>query len=185
MKTPRLETERLVLREIRATDTSAIFDGWMQDEAVARYMLWDASSEIGAAKEFVELELGQIGNPQWFRWLIFLRGTEQLIGTCLVFFNTEEDPAHWDISYNLGRQYWGQGFALEAMEAAMRFAVERLGMTVCITTLPGKTALRQSFCTSWDFATKRRSPMCAAAVWSPKASAVVLRRNENFEKGSG
>ena len=67
MKTPRLETERLVLREIRATDTSAIFDGWMQDEAVARYMLWDASSEIGTAKEFVELELGQIGNPQWFR----------------------------------------------------------------------------------------------------------------------
>lgn len=56
-----------MLREIRATDTSAIFDGWMQDEAVARYMLWDASSEIGTAKEFVELELGQIGNPQWFR----------------------------------------------------------------------------------------------------------------------
>lgn len=134
MKTPRLETKRLSLREIRETDTRPIFDCWMQDDAVARYMLWEASSESSAAAEFVEFELGQIENPQWFRWLIFLRETRQLIGTCLVYFNTEDNPAHWDISYNLGRQYWGQGFAFEAMEAAMGFAVEQLDMTVCITT---------------------------------------------------
>lgn len=38
MKTPRIETDRLLLREIQETDTNDIFNCWMQDEEVSRYM---------------------------------------------------------------------------------------------------------------------------------------------------
>lgn len=36
MKTPRMETERLLLREVQETDVNDIFECWMQDEDVAR-----------------------------------------------------------------------------------------------------------------------------------------------------
>ena len=38
MKTPRIHTDRLLLREIYETDVNDIFGCWMQDEDVSRYM---------------------------------------------------------------------------------------------------------------------------------------------------
>lgn len=99
MITPKLETDRLILREIHSDDTEAIFNCWMQDENVSRYMQWKASNDINAAKEFVKFELENLENDKWNRWIISLKSTNEIIGTCLIFFN--DDEGHWDISYNL------------------------------------------------------------------------------------
>ena len=53
MKTPVIETERLILREIHKDDVDDIFSCWMQDEEVSRYMWWKASDDIAEAKNFV------------------------------------------------------------------------------------------------------------------------------------
>lgn len=67
-------------------------------------MCWKASPDINETKEFVRLELGSVEQDTWNRWIIVLRQTEEIIGTCLIFFNEEEN--NWDISYNLGKRYW-------------------------------------------------------------------------------
>ena len=134
MKTPRIETDRLLLREIQETDVKDIFNCWMQDEDVSRYMWWKASSDITEAQKFVEFELSQIENSRWKRWIIELKETKEVIGTCLVFYNEDDNKNHWDISYNLGRQFWGNGYITEAMKAVLRFAEKELDMKECITT---------------------------------------------------
>ncbi|MGN0491236.1 GNAT family N-acetyltransferase [Ruminococcus sp.] len=130
----RIETDRLILREIQKSDVEAIFDCWMQDEDVSGYMWWKNSSDISKSQEFVEFELQQIANEKWQRWIIILKETEEIIGTCLIFYNDEDNENHWDISYNLGKKYWGKGYATEAMKAVMKFAQTELGMKECITT---------------------------------------------------
>ena len=87
MKTPRIETNRLLLREIQETDINDIFSCWMQDEDVSRYMWWKASCDIVETQSFVQFELEQIENEKWNRWIIVLRETGKIIGTCLVFYN--------------------------------------------------------------------------------------------------
>lgn len=134
MKTPRIETDRLLLREIQETDVNDIFGCWMQDENVSRYMCWKASYDIAETQSFVRFELEQIENEKWNRWIIVLRETGQIVGTCLVFFNEDDAENHWDISYNLGKKYWGKGYITEAMKAVMQFAEIELGMEECITT---------------------------------------------------
>ena len=57
-RTPRIETSRLLLREIQETDAKEIFDCWMQDEDVSRYMCWKASCDIAETENFVQFELG-------------------------------------------------------------------------------------------------------------------------------
>lgn len=131
MITPRLETDRLLLREIHSYDTETIFKCWMQDEEVSRYMWWKASDDINEAKEFVKFELGNLENDKWNRWIIVLKDTKEMIGTCLVFFN--EDEGHWDISYNLGRNFWGNGYITEAMNAVMKYAIEEMKVRKFIT----------------------------------------------------
>lgn len=122
MITPKLETNRLTLREIHSDDVEAIFNCWMQDENVSKYMWWKASDDINEAKEFVEFELKNLKNDKWNRWIILLKSTNEIIGTCLIFFNDGE--GYWDISYNLGRKFWGNGYVTEAMSTVIKYAVE-------------------------------------------------------------
>lgn len=134
MITPRIETNRLLLREIQETDVDDIFDCWMQDEDVSRYMWWKASNDIAEVQKFVKFELGQIEHDKWYRWIIILRETGQIIGTCMIFYNEDDREKHWDISYNLGKKYWGNGFITEAMKEVIQFAEIELGMKECVTT---------------------------------------------------
>jgi len=130
LKTPRLETKRLLLRAVKSDDVDSIYKCWMQDEDISRYMCWKASSDIEDTKKFVKYELTQIENNQWNRWIIILKETAAVIGTCLVFYNEAE--CNWDISYNLGKKYWGNGYALEAMKKVLAYASQKLGMRECI-----------------------------------------------------
>lgn len=134
MKTPRLETERLLLRVMQEDDTKEIFDCWLQDEEVAKYMCWKPFKKIEEALEFVAFEMGQIENEKWNRWIISLKETQEIIGTCLVFYNEDDVEHHWDISYNLGRKFWGKGYVTEAMKRVMQFAESELGMRECVTS---------------------------------------------------
>lgn len=127
-----LETERLVLRKIQKEDVVPIFECWMQDEDVSRYMWWKASKDISETEEFVQFELGNLDNDMWNRWIIIVKGTKEIIGTCLIFWN--EEDGHFDISYNLGKKYWGKGYTTEAMARAMRYGTEVLGVKEYITS---------------------------------------------------
>lgn len=138
MKTPRLETERLILRPVRADDAAETFDCWMRDEEVSRYMLWNASNDIRDAESFVEYELAELENSLWNRWMIVLKSSGKLIGTCLLFYN--EDERHWDISYNLGTAFWGKGYTTEAMQTVMEFAAEELNVTQIETSYAKENA---------------------------------------------
>ena len=130
MFTPKLETERLMLRQIKTEDVDAIFNCWMQDEDVSRYMYWKASKDIKETQEFIRYELGNIENDKWYRWIIVLKQTDEIIGTCLIYYNDEEN--NWDISYNLGKMYWGKGYITEAMHQVMEYAINKLTIKECI-----------------------------------------------------
>lgn len=130
MKTPELLTERLRLRAVCAADVQPVFACWMQDEEVSRYMCWSASDDPHEAENFVRFELDNVSSDSWKRWMIELRQTGELIGTCLIFRN--EEAGCWDISYNLGRKYWGFGYATEAMRCALDYAIAALGLRECI-----------------------------------------------------
>jgi len=132
MVTPKLETERLILRQIKNADVDAIFNCWMQDEDISKYMYWKASKDRKEAQEFVQFELGNLENDKWNRWIILLKQTDEIIGTCLIYFNDEEN--NWDISYNLGKKYWGKGYITEAMQRVMEYAINELSIKECIAS---------------------------------------------------
>lgn len=130
MITPKLETDRLILRQIKNEDIEAIFNCWTKDEDVSRYMCWKASKDIIKTQEFVQFEISNLENEKWNRWIIVLKDIDEIIGTCLIFFN--DDESNWDISYNLGKKYWGKGYITEAMHRVMEYAIGELNIKECI-----------------------------------------------------
>lgn len=124
MNTPRLETERLVLRTFTKEDVNDVFKGWETDPDVAKYMMWESHNDINRTKEWLEMEIGRISDKDWFRWAIEEKATGRLIGTCLIYYNETEDS--FVVGYNLSKVYWNKGFTTEAMQEVLRFAKEEL-----------------------------------------------------------
>ena len=70
MKTPELETERLLLRTFRETDVEAVFYGWENDAEVAKYMFWASHNDIEKTKQWINSEMGKIDKDDWYRWAL-------------------------------------------------------------------------------------------------------------------
>lgn len=127
MKTPTLETDRLLLRPFTYEDSEDVFTCWESDPDVAKYMFWTSHNDIGKTKEWISFEIGQIEEDDWYRFALVLKETNELIGTGLIYFEEEVDS--WEIGYNLGKKYWGKGYTTEAMKQIISFAQEELGIT--------------------------------------------------------
>ena len=126
MNTPILNTERLILRPFKSEDTQSVFECWESDPEVAKYMFWTSHNDIEKTKGWISFELNQIPKDDWYRFAIVIKDTNELIGTGLIYY--EDEVEAWEISYNLGRKYWGKGYTTEAMKEILLFAKNELNI---------------------------------------------------------
>lgn len=104
-----------------------MFECWESDPDVAKYMFWTSHNDIEKTREWLSFEIGQIEKDDWYRFAIVIKETGELIGTCLIYY--EEDVHCFEIAYNLGKQYWNNGYTTEAMRKVISFAAKELGIT--------------------------------------------------------
>ncbi|MDL2213756.1 GNAT family N-acetyltransferase [Bacteroides sp. OttesenSCG-928-D19] len=120
MKT--LVTERLILRPVTEKDTEAIFE-YSQGENVGINAGWKPHESIEETREIMKL----VFLDQEFVFAMELKETGQLIGTIGII----PDPKRQNnktrmLGYAIGENYWGKGYATEAVQAVLRFGFEEL-----------------------------------------------------------
>ena len=120
-----LTTARLVLRELRPTDASAmlVFRG---DPLVQRFNSEPLQSVEAAAAFIEELSQGYLGLPA-LHWGITLRGQDRVIG--LVGLHTwSYHHRRAEVGYDLAHAFWGQGIGREAVRAVVTFGFTELNL---------------------------------------------------------
>lgn len=123
-----ITTERLTLRRWRASDAGA-FAAINADPEVARHLpgvMPKALSDTLIGRFETHFDAHGFG-----RWAVERREDGALLGFVggqRVHFNAPFVPAV-EIGWRLGRQAWGEGYAREAAEAALRDLHQRLGLT--------------------------------------------------------
>src|SRR6185369_4096381 len=78
---PKLETERLVLREIVPTDARDLFRIF-SDEETMRYWSCRPFTSVDQASSLIESMTKQVQDGTGIHWAISLRGDGRLIGKC-------------------------------------------------------------------------------------------------------
>lgn len=112
--TPRLETERLVLRRFTPADLEALFR-LMDDPVVNTFLPWfPLETRAEAANLLQSRYLDFYRRPSGYRWAVCLREADTPIG----YVHLDDGEAH-DLGYALARPFWGCGYAVEAVSAAV------------------------------------------------------------------
>jgi len=125
---PVLETERLVLREIRDSDSSEMFK-ILTDRAITRL------TAIPEGQRRALNRLQQRTLPEHLKhhrrerllWAITLRGEDRFIGRC-GYEEWLRRARVTEIGYWLSRSHWGQGIMTEAIAAILRYGFDVIGL---------------------------------------------------------
>lgn len=115
---PTLETDRLILREMRNADLDA-FASFMADEEVTRYIAPAPMSRADAWRSLAQT-LGHWHLRGYGMWAVVRKQDGAFIGR-VGMLNPEGWPG-LEIGWTLGKPYWSKGYASEAAAAAVRYA---------------------------------------------------------------
>jgi ribosomal-protein-alanine N-acetyltransferase len=120
-----LETERLLLREIRAEDETDVHE-YASDPEVARLMIWGPNTRE-ATREFLARALA--AQAQWPRTsvglAIELKCERRMIGSIELRISDEKNRTG-DFGYVLNRKYWRHGYMTESARAILNVAFNEL-----------------------------------------------------------
>jgi len=120
-----LETERLMLRQLRSEDIYEYYERLFGDGDVSRYMLFEPHQDIGESLESLQRKLDRYEQEPYYCWGITRKDEDTLIGLVeLLRFDQREESCSF--VYLLGCDYWNQGYGTEALKAVIRFAFEEL-----------------------------------------------------------
>ena len=121
----RLETPRLVLRQITREDVPQYFSGLFGKERVAEHMLWEPHREQAQSAAAVEKVLQRYAAGKYYRWGITRKGEDLLIGI-IELLRFREETGDCSFAYMLSDDHWGKGYGTEAVEAVFAFAFEEM-----------------------------------------------------------
>jgi ribosomal-protein-alanine N-acetyltransferase len=121
--TATLETERLILRQFTPQDAEDLYRVCASDPDVARFAYESAYETKEEAVAIITKRCGP--NDTAVNWAILLKETEQFIGAIDVSLTDEEAKA-METTYELGKAWWHQGFAAEALAVVIKYVFEEL-----------------------------------------------------------
>jgi [ribosomal protein S5]-alanine N-acetyltransferase len=139
---PQLETEHLLLRQLKSTDVGAMFR-YLSDPEVTRYLDTQSHQTLEQTQHLLNFLISFFEQGQGFRWGIVQKSDDlagPVIGTC-GYHAWVKTHQRAEIGYELARSHWGQGVMAEAISALLAFGFAEMGLNrVEAMVLTGNTA---------------------------------------------
>ena len=123
---PSITTPRLSLRWISNDDVDALF-GIFSDPEVMRYWSTPPLPNREAAVELLNEIHDSYNHQVMLKWGVARQADNVVIGTTTLY-NIDLGNRRAEVGYALGREYWGQGYMHEALQALLRYCFETLDL---------------------------------------------------------
>ena len=114
MLSPKIETERLILRRSKETDIDDIYD-IITDSRLSKYIKFPnltKEEELECIKNWIE----EADISKYEKWVIERKSDSSVVGNIGV--NTVVEKHNYcNVGYTIRYDYWGNGYAAEALKA--------------------------------------------------------------------
>lgn len=114
MLSPKIETERLILRRYKETDIDAIYD-IITDKRLTEYIKYPNKTKEEEL-ECIKKWINEADESKYEKWVIELKSNGIVVGNIDV--NTIIKKHNYcNVGYSIRYDYWGNGYAAEALKA--------------------------------------------------------------------
>ena len=120
-----LETEHLVLRKFCKEDVACYYSRIGSSSDVTRYMRWEPHISVEETEKSIEKIMRRHEEGGYYTWGITLKGDDSIIGR-IDLLRFDENDSSCGFAYMLGKEFWGKGYATEALRAVFEFAFEKM-----------------------------------------------------------
>jgi RimJ/RimL family protein N-acetyltransferase len=140
----RLETDRLELRPFETSDLQAVYQQIYSDPEVCHFFCGSTRTRAHT-KRWLYFQSYRGHHNAFGLLAVVIKETQRLIGLCglgeyvghhLILESEPEHryyPVEVELTYALGKEYWGQGFASEACRAMIDYAFRELRLRRLVT----------------------------------------------------
>ena len=124
MLSPRLETERLVLRRYKESDIDAIYD-IITDKRLSTYIKYPDLTK-NEELECIRTWIKEADESLYEKWVIERKSDNVIVGNIDVNMVNKKHN-YCNVGYTIRYDYWGNGYAAEALEAVSNHLLEESG----------------------------------------------------------
>lgn len=121
---PRLETERLILRQATKNDCEEILF-LRSDKYINQYIKRPTPRNIRDAEKFVTKITRGIEKGENMYWAITIKGRTKMIGS-ISLWNFSSDRTKGEVGYDLSPEFQNQGIMSEALKEVLNFGFKNL-----------------------------------------------------------
>ena len=118
--TQTIETERLVLRKFKGSDEDDIYNNWASNPKIQLEYGEPVYSSKEQVRELLDKWILNYSEGGFYRWAIILKDSNVNIGQ-IAFCRVYEEVATAEMEYCIGEGYWGNRYALEALNAVIDY----------------------------------------------------------------
>lgn len=118
--TQEIETKRLLLRRMKATDSEDMFNHWACDPCVSKFYSWEPHKHISETEQMIKTWMAQYDDSLYFHWIIIDKETQKAIGTFYINHIDEENRTG-TINCILAQRVWGKGLATEITQSVITY----------------------------------------------------------------
>lgn len=125
-KFPTLETERLILREMLASDAHSIF-AIRSDYEVTKHNIGAAYTNLSQAEKLINAMAQDYREKTSVRWGITIKPNNDIVGmTGFNYWNQTDNRA--SIGFDLAHAHWRKGIMREAVVAMLNFGFQQMAL---------------------------------------------------------
>jgi [ribosomal protein S5]-alanine N-acetyltransferase len=147
-----ISTERLILRPPSMDDAERLFT-LMSDNNLTRFLTWEPHSGIDNTQSVIQSLIEAQKNDRGYHWCVLHQS--EIIGL-VSLIDVRRKIRTWilnraELSYWIGTQYQGKGFATEAAKAIVEFGFLNLGFHRIIVAHASKNVESEKICSKIGF----------------------------------
>jgi ribosomal-protein-alanine N-acetyltransferase len=119
-----LQTERLLLRQVREDDAPEILF-LRSDDRVMQFLDKEKCNSLDEASEFIQMVRKATLDNEGITWVMCLKGEEKIIGN-IALWRFDKPNHRAEIGYGMHPDFWNKGIMSEAMKAVLDYGFKTL-----------------------------------------------------------
>lgn len=121
---PVIRTPRLVLRELSREEAPSLHAIW-SDPDVLEFLVMEPFETVERTAAMIDLLKCLPAGHEGIRWTITASSDGSVMGTC-GFHNWKREHARAEMGYELGKDFWRQGYMTEALSAILEHGFRKM-----------------------------------------------------------